>query len=72
MATPPSVDGMEIEQAQKLWQPEPGWLNTASYGLPPEPAWAALQEALAAWRVGRTSWEGWGESTHGLVPPSPA
>ncbi|WP_444950877.1 aminotransferase class V-fold PLP-dependent enzyme [Micromonospora ureilytica] len=55
---------MEIEQAQKLWQPEPGWLNTASYGLPPEPAWAALQDALAAWRVGRTSWEGWGESVH--------
>ncbi|MEU7848105.1 aminotransferase class V-fold PLP-dependent enzyme [Micromonospora parva] len=55
---------MEIEQAQKLWQPEPGWLNTASYGLPPEPAWAAVQEALTAWRVGRTSWEGWGESTH--------
>ena len=55
---------MEIEQAQKLWQPEPGWLNTASYGLPPEPAWAAMQEALTAWRVGRTSWEGWGESTH--------
>ncbi|MBM7493815.1 selenocysteine lyase/cysteine desulfurase [Micromonospora luteifusca] len=53
---------MEIEQAQKLWQPEPGWLNTASYGLPPEPAWTALQEALAAWRVGSTSWEGWGES----------
>ncbi|RQX18619.1 aminotransferase [Micromonospora ureilytica] len=55
---------MEIEQAQKLWQPEPGWLNTASYGLPPEPAWTALQEALGAWRVGRTSWEGWGESVH--------
>ncbi|WP_433349417.1 aminotransferase class V-fold PLP-dependent enzyme [Micromonospora sp. CA-111912] len=54
---------MELEQALKLWQPEPGWLNTATYGLPPEPAWAALQEALADWRVGRTSWEGWGEST---------
>ncbi|MBQ0905659.1 aminotransferase class V-fold PLP-dependent enzyme [Micromonospora sp. U21] len=53
---------MEIEQAQKLWQPEPGWLNTASYGLPPEPAWTAMQDALAAWRVGRTSWEGWGDS----------
>ena len=35
---------MEIEKAQKLWQPEPGWLNTASYGLPPEPAWTALQD----------------------------
>ncbi|MEH1169249.1 aminotransferase class V-fold PLP-dependent enzyme [Micromonospora sp. CPCC 205539] len=54
---------MEIEQAQKLWQPEPGWLNTASYGLPPDPAWAALQEALADWRVGRRSAEGWDEST---------
>lgn len=61
-AVPPSVEHMEIEQAQKLWQPEPGWLNTASYGLPPEPAWTALQDALAAWRVGSTSWEGWGES----------
>ncbi|MEO3772623.1 aminotransferase class V-fold PLP-dependent enzyme [Micromonospora sp. B9E7] len=53
---------MEIEQAQQLWKPEPGWLNTASYGLPPEPAWTALQEALAQWRVGSTSWEGWGDS----------
>ncbi|MFG1952909.1 aminotransferase class V-fold PLP-dependent enzyme [Micromonospora sp. NPDC048830] len=53
---------MELEQARKLWQPEPGWLNTASYGLPPEPAWAALQEALADWRVGRTSWEGWNDA----------
>ncbi|WP_319458610.1 aminotransferase class V-fold PLP-dependent enzyme [Micromonospora sp. RTP1Z1] len=53
---------MDLDEAQKLWQPEPGWLNTASYGLPPEPAWTALQEALAAWRVGRTSWEGWGGS----------
>ncbi|RLP88813.1 aminotransferase class V-fold PLP-dependent enzyme [Micromonospora sp. BL4] len=55
---------MEIEQAQKLWQPEPGWLNTASYGLPPEPAWTAMQAALADWRVGRTSWEGWGDSVN--------
>ncbi|MCO1598546.1 aminotransferase class V-fold PLP-dependent enzyme [Micromonospora sp. RHAY321] len=55
---------MEIEQAQKLWQPEPGWLNTASYGLPPEPAWTAMQEALAGWRVGSTSWEGWGDSVN--------
>ncbi|MCI4065395.1 aminotransferase class V-fold PLP-dependent enzyme [Micromonospora sp. R77] len=53
---------MELEQAQKLWQPEPGWLNTATYGLPPEPAWVALQDALAGWRVGRMSWEGWSES----------
>jgi selenocysteine lyase/cysteine desulfurase len=46
-----------------LWQPEPGWLNTASYGLPPRPAWDAVQAALADWRGGRTSWEGWDTST---------
>jgi selenocysteine lyase/cysteine desulfurase len=45
------------------WDPEPGWLNTASYGLPPRPAWEALQAALADWRVGATSWEPWDEST---------
>ncbi|MEV1144541.1 aminotransferase class V-fold PLP-dependent enzyme [Micromonospora sp. NPDC049799] len=54
---------MDLEQAQKLWQPQPGWLNTASYGLPPEPAWNALQSALADWRVGRTSWESWDGAT---------
>jgi selenocysteine lyase/cysteine desulfurase len=54
---------MEIEKAQLLWSPQPGWLNTASYGLPPQPAWEALQAALADWRVGATSWEGWSEAT---------
>jgi selenocysteine lyase/cysteine desulfurase len=54
---------MEIAEAQALWEPLPGWLNTASYGLPPKPAWDALQQALADWRVGATSWEPWGEST---------
>ena len=39
-----------------------GWLSTASYGLPPRPAWDALQAALADWRDGRTSWEPWDES----------
>ena len=46
-----------------LWDPEPGWLNTASYGLPPRPGWEALQAALSDWRVGATSWEPWDEST---------
>jgi selenocysteine lyase/cysteine desulfurase len=46
-----------------LWDPEPGWLNTASYGLPPRPAWDALQAVLGDWRVGRTSWEPWDEPT---------
>jgi selenocysteine lyase/cysteine desulfurase len=42
-----------------LWRPETVYLNTASYGLPPDPAWDALQAALADWRGGRTSWEPW-------------
>ena len=54
---------MELADAARLWDPEPGWLNTASYGLPPRPAWDALQAALADWRDGRTSWEPWDEST---------
>src|SRR5918993_2250976 len=45
-----------------LWDAEPGYLNTASYGLPPRPAWDALQAALADWRGGRTSWEDWAET----------
>jgi selenocysteine lyase/cysteine desulfurase len=54
---------VDIAKAQSLFDPQPGWLNTASYGLPPWPAWDALQEALADWRVGRASWEVWCEST---------
>ncbi|MEE6306857.1 aminotransferase class V-fold PLP-dependent enzyme [Plantactinospora veratri] len=54
---------MDLAEARQLWKPEPGWLNTASYGLPPEPAWEALQAALADWRTGHTSWEGWDSST---------
>jgi selenocysteine lyase/cysteine desulfurase len=43
-----------------LWAPVGTYLNTASYGLPPQPAWDALQAALDDWRCGRTSWEHWG------------
>jgi selenocysteine lyase/cysteine desulfurase len=52
-----------ISDARALWQPAGVYCNTASYGLPPRPAWEALQSALADWHVGRTSWEAWGEST---------
>lgn len=45
-----------------LWDAEPGYLNTASYGLPPRPAWDALQGVLSDWRAGRTSWERWEDS----------
>ena len=56
-------EALPVSEAQQLFDPEPGWLNTASYGLPPRPAWEALQEALGDWRRGRTSWEGWDHAT---------
>ena len=58
-----SVRVVKIEEAQPLWQPETLYLNTASFGLPPSPAWDTLQAVLADWRAGRTSFEGWGEFT---------
>jgi selenocysteine lyase/cysteine desulfurase len=53
------VQQLPIEDAQRLWAPVGIYLNTASYGLPPETAWIALQDALSDWRGGRTSWEHW-------------
>ena len=44
---------LAISEAQALWQPETVYLNTATYGLPPQPAWEALQAALADWHGGR-------------------
>ncbi|MEO3807598.1 aminotransferase class V-fold PLP-dependent enzyme [Sphaerisporangium sp. B11E5] len=55
--------GMDITEARTLWDPMPGWLDTASYGLPPRPAFEDLQRALADWRVGRTSWWPWNDAT---------
>ena len=52
-----------IAAARALFEPAAPYLNTASYGPPPRPAWEALQAALADWRGGRTSWEPWGEAT---------
>ena len=54
------MERLAIADAQALWAPETTYLNTASFGLPPQPAFDALQEALADWRGGRTSWEQWG------------
>jgi len=52
-----------IADHRALWEPTGVYCNTASYGLPPRPAWDALQAALADWHGGRTSWERWGAST---------
>ena len=54
---------MNLADARELWTPAGVYCNTASYGLPPRPAWDALQAALVDWRGGRTSWEHWGETT---------
>ena len=56
---------MKISEAKSLWEPRGVYCNTASYGLPPRPAWEALQAALTDWHGGRTSWEHWGQSTEG-------
>jgi selenocysteine lyase/cysteine desulfurase len=45
------------------WDAAGVYLNTASYGLPPQAAWDALQAALADWRGGRTSWRPWHDAT---------
>jgi selenocysteine lyase/cysteine desulfurase len=54
---------MRISEARELWEPAGVYCNTASFGLPPRPAWDALQAALSEWRSGRTSWEHWGQRT---------
>ena len=59
----PASSPLSIADARPLWDPAGIYLNTASYGLPPAPGWAALQAAQDDWRGGRTSWERWGEST---------
>jgi len=55
---------MELAEALHLWEPEPGWLNTASYGLPPAPTADALHQAIDQWRHGSTGWDTWNASIH--------
>jgi selenocysteine lyase/cysteine desulfurase len=54
---------VEIREAQQLWSALPGYLNTAGYGLPPQPAWDALQSALGDWRAGAISSGEWDRAT---------
>ncbi|MEQ4725495.1 aminotransferase class V-fold PLP-dependent enzyme [Nonomuraea sp. B19D2] len=53
---------MDIASAGKLWDADPGWLNTASYGLPPRHAFEELQAALTGWRHGSSDWRPWDAS----------
>jgi selenocysteine lyase/cysteine desulfurase len=59
------VSVLTIAEAREQWAPAGVYLNTASYGLPPRAGFDALQDALADWHGGRTSWEHWGQSTDG-------
>jgi selenocysteine lyase/cysteine desulfurase len=44
-----------------LFHPDPGltYLDTATYGLPPEPTLRAMREAEDAWQAGTASWIEW-------------
>jgi selenocysteine lyase/cysteine desulfurase len=50
---------VRVADAQRLFAPETVYLNTASYGLPPEPSWTAMQRAEEERRHGRTGFAGW-------------
>ena len=41
---------MDIAEAQRLWHPETLYLNTASYGLPPDPV-STTRDLPAMWRA---------------------
>jgi selenocysteine lyase/cysteine desulfurase len=60
-----SSRALKLEDAQALWSPSGVYLNTPSYGLPPQPGWDALQAALADWHGGRTGWQHWGDPVEG-------
>jgi selenocysteine lyase/cysteine desulfurase len=53
---------LPIPEARRLFSPETVYLNTAAYGLPPRPAFEALQAALDEWRHGRTGYQAWQRS----------
>ena len=54
---------MDLSAAVRLWEPEPGWLNTASYGLPPRPTVEAVRRVLEEWQRGARPWEDWDVAT---------
>ena len=52
---------MEVDAG--LFEQHGTYLNTATYGLPPRPAHAAMIAALGDWRTGRTSEDDWEAAT---------
>jgi selenocysteine lyase/cysteine desulfurase len=52
----------DLADAAALWDVTPGFLDSASYGPPPRPAWDALQRSLQEWRAGSGPWQPWADS----------
>lgn len=48
-----------LADARQLFDPAPGtvYLDSATYGLPPRPTVAALEEALRGWQAGTAVWD---------------
>jgi len=61
-----------VTDARSLFHPAPGsiYLDTATYGLPPQPTVDAMTRALAMWQAGTASWiDDWdapADATRGL------
>jgi hypothetical protein len=47
---------MKLREAVYLWQAEPGWLNIASYGLPPRTTANAMTRAPQEPQRGAGPW----------------
>lgn len=58
----PTDRPLPLRRAAALWDVRPGFLDTASYGPPPRPAWDALQASLEDWREGAGPWTPWAET----------
>ena len=59
MAVAPNRSIDTVAEARALFSPEGSYLDSATHGLPPRPAWEALQLAADEWRHGRTGFAGW-------------
>ncbi|HEY6749236.1 MAG TPA: aminotransferase class V-fold PLP-dependent enzyme [Mycobacteriales bacterium] len=56
---PRGADGRVAHRIPELWDAAPGYLNTATYGLPPHPTLHDMHAALDGWRSGRTDRGHW-------------
>lgn len=59
----PYVEAARMKIDVSLFDQHETYLNTATYGLPPRPAYEAMLAALADWRTGRTSEDAWESAT---------